>query len=153
MNSLPLTEEEVDRVIAAEKSIDDDLNWRYDQEAGGFAKCELRVANALNMDLRVHVTVNLRDPSRFSFNLSVSRAFAIRRLCANRVHRNKHTDTRRLATTHVHHWTNKCRDRWARDPESEVPEDIRMAFEQFCKECNIAFAGKVSGLPALQMGF
>ncbi|MEX0800242.1 MAG: hypothetical protein WD379_03375 [Dehalococcoidia bacterium] len=153
MVSVPLTEDEAQRIIDAEKGIKGDVIWKYDQNHEGFAKAELIVDNDLGLDLRLHVTVNLTIPSRFSCNLTVSKAFGIRRLCMNKPHRNKHTDSNYLPGTHTHFWTNACRDRWAAERDQPNPEDLPEALRLFLADCGITFAGKIRGVPGLQQGF
>jgi hypothetical protein len=146
-----LTELEVDRIITAPKSIRGNLVWTYNQREG-WAKSELRIANDLAVDLRVYANVNMKEPSLFTFALSVSRAFRIRGLCVNRGHENKHTNREAWRPgTHMHRWTDRCRDRFAYTPKEEISEDLEEAFREFCTECNIDFQGQVQPLPAWQL--
>ncbi len=152
MPRVPLTESEADGIIAALKSIREDLAWTYNPNEG-WAKSEMRVANDLGVDLRMYANVNLKEPSFFTFALSVSRAFRIRGLCANRGHENKHTNRDAWRPgTHKHRWTDRCRDRLAYTPEEAISQDLEEAFRQFCAECNIDFQGQVRPLPDRQLG-
>ena len=62
MASLPLTEDDVAKIIAASKESAGDLVWRYDPQEG-FAKAEARVTNSLRRDLRVYASASLRIPA------------------------------------------------------------------------------------------
>ena len=134
----PLTEDEVTQILAAPKFIRGDLTWRYDPNEG-WAKGEIDVANKLKVDLKVYASANLRIPGRFSFNLTVSRAFSIRRLDTQKSHRNRHTDDRLMAGTHWHIWTNRCRDRWATDLPFPLSDSVDYAFESFARKARNIF--------------
>jgi hypothetical protein len=150
MPRISLTEIEADRIIASPKSIRGDLAWAYNLDEG-WAKSEIRVVNDMGVDLRMYANVNMKEQSLFTFALSVSRAFRIRGLCANRGHENKHTNREAWRPgTHKHRWTDRCRDRFAYEPEEEISEDLEEAFRQCCTECNIDFQGQVRPLPARQ---
>ncbi len=148
-----ITEAEADQISAAPKSIDGDLKWEYDPSTGPFAKAVIPVRHDFAVELRVHATVNLKEPSRITFALVASRNFRIRGLCINRSHGNKHTNNEKWRPgTHMHRWTNKCRDRFAHTPHQHISMDVERAFIVFCKECDISFTGKVMALPVLQLG-
>ena len=152
MASIPLTESEADRLVAAPKSITENLAWSYNPNEV-WAKSELRVINNLGVDLRVYANVNMKEPSLFTFALSLSRAFRVRGLCANRGHVNKHTNREEWRPgTHKHRWTDRCRDRFAYTPVEEISQDVAEAFRQFCVECSISFEGQVQPLPPRQIG-
>lgn len=152
MPRIPLTEREANRLIAASKSIRDDLAWANNPNES-WAKSEMRVVNDLGVDLRVYANVNLKEPSRFSFSLILSRNFRILGLDVDGGHVNKHTNREEWRPgTHKQRWTDRCRDRFAFTPEEEISKDIEVAFGQFCGECNIHFQGQVRPLPARQLG-
>lgn len=152
MPRVPLTESEADRLVAAPKSITGDLTWSYNPNEV-WAKSEMNVVNSLGVDLRIYANVNMKEPSLFTFVLSVSRAFRIRGLCANRGHVNKHTNREEWRPgTHKHRWTDRCRDRFAYTPPESISSDVAMAFRQFCAECKISFTGQVQPLPPRQIG-
>lgn len=101
--------------------------------------------------MRLYATVNLKEPSRITFALVAKRNFRIRGLCINRSHENKHTnDEKWLPGTHMHHWTDKCRDRFAYTPDWPISTNIEQSFIMFCNECGISFSGKVMATPVLQ---
>ncbi|MCH8853652.1 MAG: hypothetical protein IID41_13515 [Planctomycetes bacterium] len=151
MASTPLTEQDAEELVAAVKSITQDLTWKHSQNEA-WARSEMPVENDLGMDLRMFATANLKEPSLFTFSLVVSRAFRIRGLCVNRGHINKHTDRNEWRPgTHAHRWTDKCRDRFAYTPTIEISTNIPAAFDEFCQECNIEFTGQVRPLPSRQM--
>lgn len=152
MPRTPLTENEAGRLIAARKSVREDLAWAYNPNEG-WAKAEMRVANDLGVDLRVYATVNMKESTKFSFSLILSRNFRILGLDVNGAHVNKHTDRQEWRPgTHKQRWTDRCRDRFAYTPEEEISQDIEEAFRQFCAECNIHFQGQVRPLPPRQLG-
>jgi hypothetical protein len=152
MPRIPLTEIEADRIIAAQKSIRDDLTWTSNPNEAWW-KSEIRVTNDLGVDLRVYANVNMKEPTRFSYSLSLSRNFRILGLDVNGAHVNKHTNREEwLPGTHMQRWTDQCRNRFAYTPEEEISQDIEEAFHQFCTECNIDFQGQVRPLPARQLG-
>ena len=151
MPRIPLTESEANRLITAPKSIRDDLAWTNNPNEG-WAKSEMRVANDMGADLRVYANVNMKEPTRFSFSLILSRNFRILGLDVNGGHVNKHTNREEWRPgTHMQRWTDRCRDRFAYTPEEEISEDLGEAFVQFCSECNIDFQGQVRPLPARQL--
>lgn len=152
MPHIPVTESEAGRLIAARKSIRDDLAWTYIPNEM-WAKAEVRVANDMGVDLRLYANVNMKEPTRFSYSLVLSMNFRILGLDVNGAHVNKHTKRDEWRPgTHMQRWTDRCRHRFAYTPEEQISEDFEEAFRQFCGESNIDFQGQVRSLPARQLG-
>ncbi|OGN97595.1 MAG: hypothetical protein A2Z77_04325 [Chloroflexi bacterium RBG_13_51_36] len=153
MARILLTEQQAGRIISAQKNINTNVDWDY-RANEGYAKCQLIVSNTLGVNLKVYGNVNMEEPTTFSFSLVLSNAYRIRGLDVSGSHRNKHTDDNEWrGETHKHKWSDRCRDAFAYTPKETVPsDDIAQAFEVFCKECNIGFAGQVRPLPPKQIG-
>lgn len=152
MARILLTEQEVERIIGANKRIHGDMEWQY-RENEGYAKCQLSVANTLGVNLKMVANVNMEESSIYSFSLILSNAYRIRGLDVSGSHRNKHTNNSEWrGTTHKHRWSDRCRESFAYTPkESILPQNIEKAFRTFCQECNIDFEGTVRTLPPKQL--
>ena len=149
----------------SEKDVDDLLKIS-DLEAVGTAswKCssnkswyraEVEVQSGkVSVNLKIVITVNMYEPTIYSFALIYNNAFRIRGLDINGSHSNKHTNSEKwIATTHKHKWTNECRDRFAYTPNDITAEDIGGRLEQFCGECNIQYGATLNELPPIQGTF
>ncbi len=152
MARILLTEQQAERIIATQKSVDGNVEWSY-RAGNGYAKCQLNVENTLVTNLKIYINVNMEEPTIFSFSLILNNAFPIRRLDVSGSHRNKHTDDNEWrGTTHKHKWSDFCRDAFAYTPVELFPShDIAQAFKAFCNECNIDFVGEVRSLPPKQL--
>ncbi len=148
-----LTEQTADNIIAAPKSIQDDVVWIYRLKEG-YAKFELQVANELGVNLKIAGNLNMEAPTIFSFSLIYNNAYRIRGLDVNGSHKNKHTDNNEWRSmTHKHRWSNRCREAFAYTPgEVFNSQNISHAFNTFCTECNIDFKGEVKPVPPKQFG-
>jgi hypothetical protein len=153
MARILLTEQEAERIVAASKSINTNVEWTY-RPSEGYAKCQLAVRNVLGVNLKVYGNVNMEEPTIFSFSLIVNNAYRIRGLDVNGSHRNRHTDDNEWrGMTHKHRWSDRCREAFAyTPPEAIYPNDIGQAFRTFCDECSIKFEGEVEIVPPKQFG-
>ena len=142
-----LTEQQSDHIVAAQKSINTNVEWTYHPNEG-YAKCQLTVVNTLGMNLKVYGNVNMEEPTIFAFSLILNNAYRIRGLDASGSHKNKHTDNNEWRrTTHKHKWSDRCREAFAYTPSEIIPsDDTAQAFNAFCKECNIDFVGEVGAV-------
>jgi len=147
-----LTEQQSDRIVAAQKGIKTNVEWAYHPKEG-YAKCQLTVANILGVNLKVYGNVNMEEPTIFSFSLILNNTYRIRGLDVSGSHGNKHTDSNKWrGETHKHKWSDRCREAFAYTPiETILSDDIVQAFNAFCKECNIDFVGEVRSLPPKQL--
>lgn len=152
MAKILLTEQQADRIVTAQKSINTNVEWAYHLNEG-YAKCQLTVANALGMNLKVYGNVNIEEPTIFSFSLILNNAYRIRGLDVSGSHKNKHTDSSEWrGATHKHRWSDRCREAFAYTAKEAIPsDDIAQAFKTFCNECNIDFVGEVRSIPPRQL--
>lgn len=152
MARILLTEQEVQRIIVANKRINGDVEWQY-RPNEGYAKCQLPVVNTLAVNLKMVANVNMEEQIIYSFSLILSNAYRIRGLDVSGSHKNKHTNNSEWrGTTHKHRWSDSCRESFAYTPEENIlPQNIENAFRTFCKECNIDFEGRVKTLPPKQL--
>ena len=153
MARILLTEQQADRIIAAAKSINTDVEWAY-RPTEGYAKCQLTVASSLRMNLKVYGNVNMEEPTIFSFSLIFNNAYRMRGLDVSGSHKNKHTDSNEWrGKTHKHKWSDRCREAFAYTPTEVIQtQNLAQAFKTFCSECNIDFAGQVKPIPPKQFG-
>ena len=150
--SLPLTEAQANRIIAAEKQIAGDIRWEYDPAHNQtWAKFEKKVQNGLDLNLVVYGNTSLVIGGKSSFSLVLNGSFRVFGLDVNGSHRNKHTDRNEWrGRTHKQRWTDLCRHRFAYTPDEIIPEDASAAFLEFCRECGIDFTGRVRETPTFQ---
>ena len=151
----PLSEAQSDIIIAAEKAISGRIDWVYNPYHNqDWAKFEVTVENDLGLNLRLYGNARLLQPAKSSFSLILNGAFRVFSLDVNGSHTNKHTNKNEWKNeTHKQRWTDVCRNSDAFTPEEDIPEEPNAAFEEFCKECNIAFTGRISVLPNFQSSF
>ena len=150
--SLPLTEAESNRIIATEKRITGDIRWEYDPAHNQtWAKFEKEVENELGLTLVVHGNTSLVIEGKSSFSLILNSNFRVFSLDVNGSHRNKHADRNEWrGRTHKQRWTDLCRQRFAYTPNEVIPTDANASFHEFCRECNIDFAGRIREVPIFQ---
>lgn len=150
MAIVPVTEEEIRRILDAPKIIREDMRWNID-ESRTWAKCEMKVENKLKVKLDLFLNWNTEFKSKFSIVLLLSNAYRVVGLDYNGSHINRHTDFNIWkAETHIHKWTEKCRDTWAYSPQNLETENIKEAFLDFCNTFNIEFMGIFFDLPPHQ---
>jgi hypothetical protein len=147
MAILPITESDCDRVLAAPKQITASIKW--DQKSNkSWARSVLPVESDLKSKLEVILTVNIEEPSKFSFTLLMSGIYRIRSLDIKGSHHNKCSDQKRWdGQMHKHSWKDSCPDGHAYTPTDITNTGLENSFIQFCKECNIDFRGNFNPLP------
>lgn len=150
MARVALTEEQVAQILAASKSVTQDLEWG--SKGGQFwAACKLEVENQLKVTLHIHANANLIDRSKYSFSLILSNSYRIASFDAGASHVNRHTDSGKwLGQPHKHRWTEVCRDSFAYTPSDIDEANIETAFRSFCTEIGVDFAGKFQAVPSTQ---
>ncbi len=150
--SLPLTETEANRIIAAEKRIAGDIRWEYNPAHNQtWAKFQKEVENKLTFNLMVYGNTSLVIEGKSSFSLMLNSNFRVFGLDVRGSHRNKHTDRNEWrGQTHKQRWTDLCRHRFAYTPDEIIPTDANAAFREFCRECGIDFTGRLGEIPIFQ---
>ena len=150
MAKIPLTEKDIDNILKSPKVIKENVQWHLDPNHA-WAKCELKVENKLKVDLRLYLNWNIEVLSLFSFSLILSRAYRISGLDYKGSHKNTHTDNNIWqGESHIHIWTEKCRNTWAFTPENISNGKIEDIFKLFCEKYNIDFKGRFYSLPSIQ---
>lgn len=150
MARVALTNEQVARILEAQKALREDLRWN---PKGGdrWVASKLDVENQMKVTLHIHANANLVDRSKYSFSLILSSSYRIASFDAGSSHVNRHTDSSRwLGQAHKHRWTELCRDSFAYTPTDIDQITLESAFRSFCKEIGVDFQGNVEALPAIQ---
>ncbi|MFC1592840.1 DUF6978 family protein [Candidatus Omnitrophota bacterium] len=147
MARLPITESECDKVLALPKQIAADIVWTQKSNKS-WATSVLPVESDLKSKLEVILTVNVEEPSKFSFTLLLNGIHRLRGLDIKGSHHNKCSDQHRWdGQTHKHAWQDSCPGGHAYTPADITGTGIMEAFVQFCGECNIDFRGNFNPLP------
>ena len=150
MAKISLTQIEVDNILKLHKIIKDNVQWYLDPNYS-WAKCELKVESKLKLDLKLYLNWNTEVLSLFSFSFILSHAYRIAGLDFKGSHKNTHMDNNSWkGESHIHIWTEKCRDTWAFTPEDINNGNIEEIFRIFCNKYNIEFKGKFYSLPPIQ---
>jgi hypothetical protein len=147
---IAITDQEVSRILADQKTVREDVKW---QPKGHYhwVGCELPVENNLRVTLRLHLSANLVDRSKYSFSLVASRAYRIVSFDAGSSHINRHTNDQKWRSEHHKHlWTEICRDSYAYTPSDIDTRNLEQAFRSFCREISVSFQGSIEPLPSLQ---
>jgi hypothetical protein len=91
MARVAVTEQEVDRILQASKTVTEDVAWQP-KAHHYWVGCELTVQSQLRLTLHVYVNANLIDRSKYSFALILSRNYRIASFESGSSHANRHTD-------------------------------------------------------------
>ena len=153
MPRLALSEADCKRILEAPKVIHADVAWiQKANKTWVTSKMRVEMQEAIRASLELVITVNVEEPSKFSFALLLNNAHRISGLDVNGSHINKCTDGAKYTRqTHKHAWSDACPGGYAYTPKDITGGSVNEVFEQFCKESNIVFEGKFRGLP-LQPG-
>ena len=101
MPRVALTEEQVARILAAPKTVNDDIRWRSKGNAM-WAGCTVPVINELKQTLQLNANANLVDRTKYSFSLIASNSYRVAGFDANGSHKNTHRNTEKwLARSHM----------------------------------------------------
>lgn len=147
MARFPITEIECDKVLAIPKQITANIVWTQKSNKS-WARSVLPVESDLKSKLEVILTVNVEEPSKFSFTLLLNGIYRMRGLDIRGSHHNKCSDQQRWdGQIHKHSWQDSCPGGHAYTPADITGAGIKNTFAQFCKECNIDFQGYFNPLP------
>jgi hypothetical protein len=155
MARVAVTEQEVDRILQAPKIVTADVEWQPKAHRH-WVGCELTVESQLKLTLHIYANANLKDRSKYSFALILSRNYRIASFESGSSHANRHTNGEKwLGEDHKHRWTELCRDSFAYTPTDMETQSVDSAFRSFCNEIGVDFRGQVEQLPAVQtnLGF
>lgn len=150
MARVAITEQQVGRILAAPKTVIEDVHWEPKGHVH-WVGCELAVENQVRITLHLHLNANLQDRTKYSFALIASRGHRIAGFDSGSSHVNRHSNNERwLGQAHKHRWTEVCRDSFAYTPADVDNTSVESAFVSFCKETGIEFQGKFAPVPAVQ---
>jgi uncharacterized protein DUF6978 len=150
MARVALTDQQITTILAAPKTVNEDLKWRTRPNAS-WAGCTLAVENDLKMTVQLNANVNLVDRSKYSFALIVSGSYRVAGFDAGGSHVNRHTDNNKwVSASHKHRWTERCRDSFAYTPADIDESSVETAFRSFCNEVGVEFHGSVDSVPVTQ---
>lgn len=153
VHSLPITEEEANRLIEEEKEITEEIKWRQKPQHGKIFEfvVPLQLKNNDNARLTLVVNRNTRI-KKFSFTILYNGTTRIKSLDIGKGHKNPPFRRKNnIGKKHKHTWTNRWKDTWA-----YVPDDITdganfdQVLQEFFVECNIKCNVEIPSLPSLQ---
>lgn len=152
MTGAPITEAEIASILQEKMECKASVNWITKSDHSWY-EATLKVSHPRrDVLLELLITVNRREPIKYSVSLILWNNFRIRGMDVNGSHRNTHTDMNEWRhELHKHKWTDMCHASWACTPKDIDPSSIRSAFETFCRECGIVFGGEWVDPPAVQM--
>lgn len=127
--------------------ISESVQWAPSKSRRDYVTATLQIVHAMKGDLKMIVTVNLRN-SKASYSLLFNR-IPVKRLDVNGAHTNKCVDKTAFQNeTHKHVFLDECPGLgWAYAPLDISSDDPRIAFDEFCVECGIDFRGQWSPPP------
>ena len=141
MPAAPLTEAEIDALLAQPMEISGRVQW-VQKSNDVWAEATLAVRHPRReVNLTVRMTVNLVASEKFALSLLLDNSQRIRGVDVRGNHENKHTDNNRwVQQTHEHRWTDLCHGTWAAEPEP-FPGQPEPPFAAFCGTVGIRFTG------------
>lgn len=136
-----LTDAEVARVMAAPKTVTQQIKWREKPGKTHKSECEfaVRIPDEHNPDLatlgRIEATINPYK-TKFAF---IYEGVCIRRWESKGPHKNP--DQQWIRGEHKHEWNETDEDRFAYVPDDINSTDRNTILETFLKECEIEIGG------------
>jgi|GEM_PF-2395938 len=153
MPRLAITETDCQQILGALKQIEANITWTQ-KASKAWVTCRVPIVVPSDIKGRVELvmTVNMEEPSKFSFSLLLNNAHRITGLDVNGSHINKCSDGQRWDhQTHKHSWSDTCPGGHAYTPPDISGGSVEEVFRQFCTESKIAFTGAFLPAP-LQPG-
>ncbi len=147
MPRFPISESECNKIIALPKRIRENISW-VKKDNKSWVTCKVPVEGDFKGQLELIMTVNVEEPSKFSFTLLLNGAHRIYGLDVGGSHSNKCSDQQKWhGETHKHPWTDVCPSGHAYTPTEITGTTLQEVFMQFCNECNMDFRGHFSPAP------
>lgn len=146
-----MTNDEIDTIIEAEKTLDGDIEWQEDEDRSTCREFRAEIASEdLDYDLYLHGSYN-REGGKLTFTVIVRGVGCIYRLDLGAAHRNP--GGKMVGDPHKHKWQEGTKDKWAYEPpditaEATEPVDV---WNQFCEEFNLTHNGRMHDPPGTQL--
>ncbi len=153
MAAPPIRESDVEALLCLPKEARGNVHWVLKPNKSNFWTCVLDVhmvgaEPTAPRQLKLCLNVNRDIPQLFTYSLILNSVFNIRRICVLGSHRNTHTDDHRFtAQTHIHKWTDLCKDTYAFAAVPDPTLEHLAVFKYFCERCSIAFLGQWNQIP------
>lgn len=149
---MKINKQVADIIASIPKSILEPIEWKTDPNRGGVY--EFRVSIECDYPGRIFMKGSYnRKLDRFSFVI-IYNGFRIKALDVGKTHtlRCPIHGVKKVGNKHKHSWQDCCKDKWAYEPDDiTTGAPIHQVFEEFLRECNISYNGKLPPLPPEQL--
>lgn len=151
MSDLPITEQEVNHLMEAPKSIIEEIRWTSKPGREHILEFVVPIKTP-NDTIKLQLVANINTKiNKFSFTILYNGSIRIKSLDIGKGHRNPPDRKINIGKKHKHTWTNEWKDQWAYKPDDITDgADFDQVFWEFLKECNISFDGELPPLPPVQ---
>jgi hypothetical protein len=148
---LTITEQEANRIIEMDKTIEDSIKWTKKPQREGIYEFIVPV-EIDDPYTKLTLIVNRNEKNqKFSFTILYNSTVRIKSLDIGKGHKNPPDRKQNVGKKHKHTWTNEWKDQWAYKPDDITDgADFRQVFKEFLIECNIKTEQELPKLPPHQ---